>query len=93
MRLLSGVQRRDMTTNEAKKDLAKKLSDLNIPYTKLTAKTVGFQDLCRCDAVFVAVHGAVWRKDANIGIIKNSMTLKPSEGGYIPEQGKDCKWE
>jgi len=96
MKLMSGLRdgkhRSNMTTNEAKKDLAKKLSDLHIPFEKLTARTISFQGFGYGNALFVSVHGATWRKDANLGIIKSSLTLKPSEGGYVPEAGKDCKW-
>ena len=76
----------NMTTGEAKKDLAKKLSDLRIPFEKLTARTISFQGFGYGNALFVSVHGAIWRRDANLGTIKSSLTLKPSEGfTFLPK--------
>ena len=46
-----------MTNNEAKKIIAKKLSDLNLPTFKLTAKTIDFSDLARASKLFVKIHG------------------------------------
>ena len=46
-----------ITVNEAKKIIKGKLDADKLPYTKLTARTVGFQDLARGDCVFVKVHG------------------------------------
>jgi len=46
-----------MTTNEAKKIVAAELQKRNLPYTKLTAKTVDFSDLARATCIFVKIHG------------------------------------
>ncbi len=56
-----------MTTNEAKKLLREYLTEFEIPFTKLTAKTVGFSDLARGDCVFVQVHGfSKWAEWVNV---------------------------
>ena len=54
-----------MTATIAKRLLAAFLTEtLGVSFEKLTAKTVGFQDLARTDCVFVTVHGfrdwAMW---------------------------------
>ncbi len=46
-----------MNTAQAKKTIKQKLDELGLPYSKLTAKKVGFQDLARADSVFVCIHG------------------------------------
>jgi hypothetical protein len=46
-------------TSQAKKLLKAELQRLNVPFTKLTARTIGFSDLARCSCVFVTIHG--WR--------------------------------
>lgn len=46
-----------VTTHQAKKIIKQYLDAHNLPYTKLTARTIGFQDLLRCDCIFVQVHG------------------------------------
>jgi hypothetical protein len=46
-----------MNAAQAKKIIKAKLDELGLPYTKLTAKKVGFQDLARADCMFVYVHG------------------------------------
>ena len=43
--------------NECKKTAAIILNGCGISFTKLSAKTVSFQDLARADCVFVKVHG------------------------------------
>ena len=80
-----------MTTNEAKKDLAARLTAAGITFTKLTARTVSFEGLGFGSSVFVAVHGATFPK----GSSPKSYTAgvpKPSEGGYIAEAGTGCAW-
>lgn len=44
-----------MTPNEAKRITASKLAELGLTH-KLTARTIGFQDLARDDRVFVKIH-------------------------------------
>lgn len=57
-----------MTTSEAKKLarawlVARAYADENnLEYTKITARTVGFQDLARDGKVFVKIHG--WNPDS-----------------------------
>jgi hypothetical protein len=46
-----------MTTHQAKKIIKKALDDACHPYTKLTSRTINFQDLARADCIFVTVHG------------------------------------
>lgn len=46
-----------MTTNEAKKLVKGYLDEHNLPYLKLTAKTINFSDLARRNCIFVTVHG------------------------------------
>lgn len=40
-----------------KKIIQVELDKRNLPYTKLTAKTIGFSDLARGSCVFVKIHG------------------------------------
>lgn len=42
---------------EAKKTAAIILTGCGFAFDKLTAKTVGFQDLARADCIFVRAHG------------------------------------
>jgi hypothetical protein len=58
-----------MTTAAAKKLAHGWLSERNLPFTKLTARTVGFQDLARADCVFVTVEG--WKADPKNGEVEN----------------------
>ena len=55
-----------MTTNQAKKIIKAELDKRNLPYTKLTAKTVHFSDLARCSYIFVKIHdwkpSPAWRE-------------------------------
>lgn len=46
-----------MTPTAAKLLVAAELKRLGIPYTKLTARTVGFVDLTRSSCVFVRIYG------------------------------------
>jgi hypothetical protein len=68
-----------MTLHQAKQDAARRLTAGGITYTKLTAKTVSFEDLARANPVFVTIHGATqpWRHVF-------ADLPKPSAGGYIP---------
>ncbi len=47
----------DITLNQAKKLIKQELEAKCLPFTKLTARTVGFSDLARAAVVFVTVHG------------------------------------
>jgi hypothetical protein len=46
-----------MTAREASRLTKQVCVDLNIPHTKISAKTIGFSDLGRGERVFVTVHG------------------------------------
>jgi len=81
-----------MTTNEAKKDLSKRLNELNIPYAKLTAKTTSFEGFGYGKALFISIHGATFKSGVGIAPLKVGLA-KPSEGGYIPDIGNNCKWD
>jgi len=58
-----------MNTRKAKQIIADKLAELNIPYTKLTAKTVGFSDLARSSCIFVKIHG--WKPNPAFSELKS----------------------
>lgn len=74
-----------MTTHEAKRDCAIRLHAFGVPFIKLTAKTIGFQDLARLDCVFVQV----WLNGPLPTGITTTMIEqgipKPSQGGYCVE--------
>ena len=46
-----------MKANEAKKIIKQYLDGGNIPYTKLTARTIDFTDLMRAKRIFVKIYG------------------------------------
>jgi hypothetical protein len=46
-----------MTPTAAKKIMAAAMSERGLSFDKLTARTVGFSDLARGQAIFVKVHG------------------------------------
>jgi hypothetical protein len=46
-----------MNTQTAKKIMRDYLDSNAIPYTKLSAKTVGFSDLARTNCIFVKIRG------------------------------------
>ena len=46
-----------MSPNEAKAIIKGFLTKEKLPFTKLTARTVGFSDLARASCVFVTIHG------------------------------------
>ena len=45
------------TPADAKRIIEAALTARKLPFTKLTARTVGFQDLARADCIFVKIHG------------------------------------
>ena len=47
----------EITPAAAKKLLCGELDRLQLPYTRLTARTIDFTDLARARRVFVCVHG------------------------------------
>jgi hypothetical protein len=46
-----------LTPAGAKKIIKAELEKRNLPYTKLTAKTISFSDLARASCIFVKIHG------------------------------------
>lgn len=50
-----------MNTKQAKIIIENFLLENNLSYIKLTAKTISFSDLARCDTIFVKIHG--WNPD------------------------------
>lgn len=46
-----------MTPQKARKLMADFLAANNVPFTRLQAKTVSFQDLARDEAIFVKIYG------------------------------------
>jgi hypothetical protein len=46
-----------MTPNAAKKIIRQALEERQLPFARLTARTVGFVDLARDSKIFVAIHG------------------------------------
>ena len=73
-----------MTTHEAKADARRRLQAAGVPFTKLTAKTVGLQDLARCSPVFVTLHGVCYPGTGDE--LKAALFAgrpKPSAGGYV----------
>ena len=79
-----------MTPRQAKKDLANRMASLGMPFTKLTAHKVSFSEFGYGDAVFVDIDGATFTR--GIGTQCFESIPKPSDGGYIPRIGENCKW-
>ena len=59
-----------MTPHKAKKIIKDVLDANNLPYTKLTARTVSFQDLARDSALFVTVKG--WKPSPKFDLLKQA---------------------
>ena len=57
------------TISQAKKIIRQNLVDLNLPYDKLTAKTISFSDLARGSCIFVKIHG--WQPNPKAEILRN----------------------
>lgn len=82
-----------MTTHQAKADAKRRLTQAQVPFTKLTAHTVSFADLARCAPVFVTIHGAHYHGlGTHLRAELFADVPKPSEGGYILEFN-DCHWQ
>jgi hypothetical protein len=57
----------------------------NIPFAKLTARTLSFQDLMRMNTVFVTVWlNGPWPEGVTKDMVYDRIP-KPSEGGYCIE--------
>ena len=71
-----------MTTNECKKDAARRLKEAGVAYEKLTARTISFEGFGYGRSIFVSIHGAkvpmCWKR-------LFADVPKPSAGGYVPE--------
>jgi len=65
-----------MTNPQAKKLVREFLDKHNLPYTKVTARTVSFQDLARDSCIFVTVHG--WQPSP----LWNEMAALAHQGGF-----------
>jgi len=58
-----------LTPKRAKDIIKQALLERGLAFAKLTAKTIGFQDLLRTDAIFVTVHG--WQPNPVAAEIKS----------------------
>ena len=71
-----------MTPYKAKQIIKSELGELGLPYTKLTARTVGFSDLARTSCIFVKVHG--WKPGPAWGALETLAV----EHGFRVEAGR-----
>lgn len=62
-----------MTPTKAKKIMREFLDKQGLPYEKLTARTVNFSDLARCQRVFVYIHG--WQPSPRWSDVKEYAAL------------------
>ena len=58
-----------VTTFQAKNIIKNELNKRELPYNKLTARTIGFSDLLRGDCIFVKIHG--WNPNPQWDELKN----------------------
>jgi hypothetical protein len=68
-----------MNPRKAKNLLVGELQRLNIPYIRLTARTISFMDLLRKSDVFVKIHG--WRPNP----IMKELKVFSHENGFCIE--------
>jgi hypothetical protein len=68
-----------ITPNQAKKIIKNVLDINNLPYTKLTARTIDFTDLARDSKIFVRIHG--WYPDPKFSLLEKSA----KENGFCVE--------
>ena len=73
-----------MTTNEAKKDCAARLSAAGVTFTKLKARTVSFEEFGYGSCIFVEIHGGNFPPNYSKKDVFGSVP-KPSAGGYATE--------
>jgi len=52
-----------MTPAQAKRIVLEALRQRNLPFAKLTAKTINFTDLARGSCIFVRIHDLSWDED------------------------------
>jgi hypothetical protein len=72
-----------MTLNEAKKDCAARLKAHGCIWSKISAKSVSFQDLLRANSTRVIITDCIAPKDFN----KDTCFMgipKSTQGGYLP---------
>jgi hypothetical protein len=69
------MKRRHMKLFPAKKLIIDKLKELNLPYEKVTARTVSFSDLARDSKPLIIIHGwqpnPLWNKLLNLAKANN----------------------
>jgi hypothetical protein len=70
-----------MTPNEAKAVVRNFLTANNLPFVKLSARTVGFTDLARGECLFVTVHG--WKPNP----LWNDLKALAKENGFCIQEG------
>ncbi len=72
------------TPHAAKADLKRRLDAAGLTYTRLSAKTISFQDLTRSSSLFVTIHGTrAWVK---ADLPKYGEIAAAVKGcGYIPQ--------
>ncbi len=73
-----------MTTHQAKKDAAARLTAHGVTFTRLTARTVSFAGFGFGSSIFVAIHGGVIPASFDKKKVLEGVP-KPSEGGYCLE--------
>jgi hypothetical protein len=70
-------RRKNMTPNEAKKIIRNKLTELNM-INPLTARTVSFSDLARCERIFVHIYN--WKPNP---LFSELETIAKANGFYV----------
>lgn len=71
-----------MTPNDAKKLLSTELQRRNVPFEKMTAKTVSFSDLARGSGLFVRIHGVPAQSTPELW---QSLKVIAKENGFFVE--------
>ena len=74
-----------ITVHEAKRLVKQALSDRRLSFTRLTARTIDFTDLARCQRVFVTVHGWQWTRQSKPQWAE--IKLMAGEHGFNVEAG------
>ncbi len=69
---------KDVTKNEAKKMVIEFLKNRNLPFTKVTAKLISFEDLARDEKIFVTVFNTtngIWWLELQDLAMKNGFKV------------------
>lgn len=74
-----------ITAPAAKRLIKAELDRLSLPYAKLTARTVSFEDLARASRLFVKVHG--WQPNPAWDKLRE---IARCNGFYIEAPGCSC---